>query len=158
MSKFATNVYGVFHGIYFWGQGFKDTETRVKWDEFWNNLSRRTYWRFCPPKDSYGGSCGNLVSIQNTIYMHPMDFAVTLVSPGYCRMCVDGGDNKKYFTHFSGEVRELLEICNECAEKCGGTFELFASEEYVIDEDRHPTINIITSEEEYNSKCKTLVP
>ena len=137
MKQFAIKVHGTFNGIYEWGKGFKDEETMKKWNWFWKvefskkkGLSR-LFWKYAEGDDY--ADCGFLSSLTGSIYMHPMEFKSVLVTSGSCPCVYSDENGKEYFNNFQSELRELKEICDECAEFCDGTFDLKISKEFVIE-------------------------
>ena len=134
MKQFAIKVRGIFNGIYEWGNGFKDRETESAWNWFWRvefPKKRALFWKYADG-DDFGG-CGHLSSMTGSIYMHPMDFNAVLVASSGCVKISPSKDGKDYYNHFESELRNLKEICDACAEFCGGTFELLISKEFVIE-------------------------
>jgi hypothetical protein len=141
-KKHAITINGVFNGIYEWGQGFKDRNIADKWNRYWKvefpknkDGFGKLFWKYADG-DDFGG-CGHLSCIGGNIYMHPMNFTTTLIANGGAR--ISHIDGKDYYNHFSNELRELKEICDECAEFCGGSFQLYISPEFEIEVTR-PTI------------------
>lgn len=113
MTKQSTIIVrGIFHDIYFWGKGFKDTETSLAWKKAVDEV-KGIHWSVHTEKHGYG-NVNYLVSTNGSIYLHPMDFTTVLHSCGV-------------HTDDSFDCSELEEICKGIAEKCGGTFELYVS-------------------------------
>lgn len=103
-------VHGVFEGIYSWGKGYESMEVHDAWEKAIREV-KSVFWkvvdsgeRMVPP---------SLVSIQGSIYLHPMDFTTVLHRVGCSEDCYDCDD--------------LNRVCTEIAEKCGGTFKLYVS-------------------------------
>ena len=141
-KKHAITINGIFKGIYEWGKGFKDCETARKWNWFWavefpknKDGFGRLFWKYSEG-DDFGG-CGHLSCIGGNIYLHPMNFNATLIASGCA--CISHIDGKEYYNHFGGALKELKEICDECAEYCGGSFQLNISQEFEVEIPR-PTI------------------
>lgn len=108
---------GVFKGLYEWGTGWSSTETEEKWRGFWSGLdrSKSTYWRHFKDGDS-----DYLVSTGGSVYLHPMDFTMLVRKLGTTKVRLENGGLEERF----GAVDELRDLCAECAEACGGSFEL----------------------------------
>lgn len=133
MEQFAIKVSGVFSDIYKWGVGYVNADMKSKWDWFWQVEFRNKahlFWKYSNG-DDFGG-CGHLSCIGGNIYMHPMDFKAVLISSGVTSISRTD-DGKEYCNHFESEIRELNEICKECAEFCGGHFTLTISKEFSFD-------------------------
>ena len=133
MKQFAIKVSGVFSGIYKWGDGFVSRDMQSAWDWFWKvefGRKHRSFWKYADG-DEFGG-CGILSCNSGAIYMHPMDFKAVLVSSSGVVISTRGKDGKDYYNHFQSEIRNLNEICKECAEFCGGHFTLTISSEFEI--------------------------
>lgn len=131
--KYAVSIKGEFSGIYEWGRGFKDRNMANTWNWWWRvefPKKHYTFWKYSDG-DDYGG-CGHLSCIGGSIYMHPMNFSVTLLSTGGC-VCTSRVEGKDYFVQFASELRELKKICDDCAEFCGGSFSLYLSPEFRIE-------------------------
>lgn len=107
-------VRGTFNNIYFWGKGYRDLETANAWHNAWNEI-KSVFWHHARLDDTE-----YLVGVQGSIYLHPMDFRTILHSCG-CH------------TSDTYDCADLKRICEEVAEKCGGTFDLEVSEEIAID-------------------------
>lgn len=134
MKQFATKVNGVFNGIYEWGRGFMSRNMESKWDWYWKVEFPKKGYIFWKYANNYGfGECGYLVCTDGSIYMHPMEFNSVLVASGGCVCSSMGSDNKRYYNHFESALRELKEICDDCAAFCGGTFDFFISKEFAIE-------------------------
>lgn len=112
-------VKGTFNNIYFWGKGYRDLETANAWHNAWNEV-KSFLWHHARLDDTE-----YLVSVQGSIYLHPMDFRAVLHGCG-CH------------TSDTYDCADLKRICEEVAEKCGGTFDLEVSEEIAIDADLVP--------------------
>lgn len=119
MVKTIVVVKGTFNDIYYWGKGFRDSETSIRWNKALSEVNSFLWTRFSDGKSNY------LVSVQGSIFLHPMDFRAVLYSCG-CH------------TDDTFDCGELLKICNEIAEKCGGTFELEVSKPTVVNVDLMP--------------------
>lgn len=103
---------GVFKDIYYWGTGFVSVKASAKWGAFWAEQrdAPGCFWRtYIHDGTPY------VVGTGGSVYMHPMDFDLVLHKLG---SSYQGG--KEIFP----EVDELVRMCTECAEKCGGTFEM----------------------------------
>ena len=134
MKQFATKVNGVFNGIYEWGRGFMSRGMASKWDWYWKvEFPKKGYifWKYA--EGNGFGECGNLVCTNGSIYMHPMEFNSVLVASGGCIHISTGSDKKRYYNHFESVLRELKEICDDCAAFCGGTFDLYVAKEFAIE-------------------------
>lgn len=112
-------VKGTFNNIYFWGKGYRDLETANAWHNAWDEI-KSVCWHHARLDDTE-----YLVSVQGSIYLHPMDFRAILHGCG-CH------------TDDTYDCAELKKICEEVAKKCGGTFDLEVSEEIAIDADLVP--------------------
>lgn len=113
-------VRGVFQGLYAWGDGWSSVENARKWDEYLANY-KGNYWRPIRSEDNL--SCWTLVSIEGSIYFHPMDFRTVLRSSGG-----KTNGNTKLEQYFGDELRELKQLCQEIAELCGGKLSTFIAE------------------------------
>lgn len=111
MRKAIVLVRGVFKGIYFWGQGWKDEETYRKFKEAEHKFQSYC-WTLKESEES--GSSDYLVSIYGSIYLHPMDFTTVLHN--------SGGLSDDSFG-----CEDLKCICDKIAEACGGSFEMIVS-------------------------------
>jgi len=134
MKQYAIKINGVFNDIYEWGRGFKGNNTMSTWNWFWRvEFPKKgyTFWKYAEG-DKFGG-CGHLSSNSGSIYMHPMEFNSVLVASSGLVCISTGNDKKRYYNHFQSELRELKEICDDCAEFCGGTFDFFVSKEFAIE-------------------------
>ena len=103
---------GVFKNIYYWGTGFVSMKAGAKWGAFWAGQRDASgcFWRtYIHDGTPY------VVGIGGSVYMHPMDFDLVLHKLG---SSYQGG--REIFP----EVDELVRICTECAEECGGSFEM----------------------------------
>lgn len=132
----TVQIRGEFYGIYEWGRGYVFAEMKEKWDYFWNvKLSERWpgFWKYV--KGNEYGEAGSLVSVNEAIYLHPMTFnAVLATNNGNAiRMLPEDGYKNEYHSSFASEIYELNELCKECAEYCGGRFELFTTKEQQIE-------------------------
>lgn len=151
MKEIAIKFNGIFNGLYYWGQGYKNSDVARKWEMFWKYEFPRlksVFWTYAPPKDNYG-SCGNLVSTGAAIYMHPMDFKGVFVGTSGVSTStyVDG---QKYSCTFGSLMAELKEICDACAEYCGGTFNLRISKEFEFEApDYLHDLKEFTNEDDY---------
>ncbi len=103
-------VKGVFKGIYFWGQGWKDNETYRKFAEAEHNI-KSYHWQLSEAE--YEHASNYLVGVVGAIYLHPMGFDAVLHSCGSCDDSFHCGD--------------LKQICEKIAEHCGGSFEMTVS-------------------------------
>lgn len=113
---------GVFNGFYEWGPGWTDPAAAERWREFWDGFDNKRwcYWtHFRDGADSVV-STDFLVGVGGSVHLHPMDF--TLLYRRICstKVCLENGEWAEKF----GEVDELKEICEKCAEFVGGSFEL----------------------------------
>lgn len=115
MNKTSIVVKGYFSGFYEWGNGFKDKETKKKWNQFLSEL--KSLWWTHIKTDEYGSDY--LMNCNNIIFLHPMRFYVVLVDSG---VMVDG-------SYFKADIEELYTICNNLAKYCGGTFRMEVSDE-----------------------------
>jgi len=134
MRHFAIKVRGIFNGIYEWGEGFKSRDIASRWNWYWKvefPKKGHLFWKYAQGGDF--GECGYLTGTDGSIYMHPMDFNAVLVSSSGCVCTSRGSDGKDYYNHFQSVLRTLKEICDECAEFCGGTFDLLISKEFAIE-------------------------
>lgn len=109
-------IRGIFNNIYFWGKGYRDADTAKAWHNAWENIKSICWKHFREPFHN----TEYLVSVQGSIYLHPMNFSAVLHGCG-CH------------TSDTYDCAELKKICEEVAEKCGGTFDLEVSEEIAID-------------------------
>ena len=103
---------GVFKDIYYWGTGFVSVKASAKWGAFWAEQrdAPGCFWRtYIHDGTPY------VVSVGGSVYMHPMDFDLVLHKLG---SSYQGG--REIFP----EVDELVRMCTECAEECGGSFEM----------------------------------
>ena len=112
-------VKGTFHNIYEWGKCYRDADTAKAWHNAWNEVKSFVWHHTRLDNTEY------LVSVQGSIYLHPMDFSAVLHGCG-CH------------TSDTYDCAELKRICEEVAEKCGGTFDLEVSEEIEVDADLVP--------------------
>lgn len=103
-------VRGVFKDIYFWGKGWKDNETYRKFKEAERNI-KSYFWNLHKSDD--GMSSDYLVSVDGSVYLHPMDFSAVLHRCGSSEDSFACGDLKR--------------ICEEIAAYCGGSFEMEVS-------------------------------
>ena len=117
MRKHTILVKGVFNGLYFWGEGWRDNSVAIKWREFWKN-NKSYIWKYVRLNDS-----DYLVSVTNSIFLHPMDFTALLTECG----CLCNG------SYFNDDIERLYKLCSECAEYCGGSFKMLVSEEQCSD-------------------------
>lgn len=115
-------VRGTFHNLYGWGTFWRSADTAKAWREAWENI-KSFMWHYKRIDDT-----DYLVSVQGSIYLHPMDFRTILHGCG-CH------------TDDTYDCAELKRICEEVAEKCGGTFDLEVSEEIAIDANLVPYTN-----------------
>lgn len=115
-------VKGTFNNIYFLGKGYRDLETANAWHNAWNEI-KSVFWHHARLDDTE-----YLVSVQGSIYLHPMDFRAILHGCG-CH------------TDDTYDCADLKRVCEEVAKKCGGTFDLEVSEEIAIDADLVPYTN-----------------
>lgn len=104
-----TKVNFIFHGLYFTGTGWKDAETKAKWDAYWRNINTIS-WKFAEFND---GICGvqYLVGLHGAVYLHPQVTNVTLVA--------DYQTNTKDYSY-----DELCRLMYDCADACGGSVEI----------------------------------
>jgi len=147
-KRHAITINGVFNGIYEWGRGFMSREIADKWNWFWSVEFRKTdhlFWKYADGDMDFG-ECGILSCNSGSIYMHPMDFNAVLVSSMGCICTKRGDDGKEYITQFESEIKHLKEICDACAEFCGGSFTLYISPEYPIE--------VVRPEEEYTGEIE----
>ncbi len=112
-------VKGTFHNIYEWGKCYRDADTARAWHNAWNEV-KSISWHHARLDDTE-----YLVSVQGSIYLHPMDFRAVLHGCG-CN------------TSDTYDCAELKRICEKVAEKCGGTFDLVVSKEIEVDADLVP--------------------
>ena len=112
-------VKGIFHNIYEWGKCYRDADTAKAWHNAWNEI-KSISWHHARLDDTE-----YLVSVQGSIYLHPMDFSAVLHGCG-CH------------TSDTYDCAELKRICEEVAEKCGGTFDLVVSKEIEVNADLVP--------------------
>lgn len=98
-------VKGIFKGLYKWGEGW-DIATKKKWDEFWGDINNRSiFWKYF--KDN--NECDYLFGIQGSIFLHPMNFSAILYAE---------------FGDINNQIEELRKLCSNCAEYCGGAFDM----------------------------------
>lgn len=136
MAK-AIHFYGSFKGIYEWGHGYISDEKRELWNKFWEEEFPKLdfwYWfKFIPGETT--GSCGTLVSILASIYMHPYAIHGILTSTGGHSGCSLPEEKHQYdYTfRFLEPIDQLRQICEACAQYCGSTFELKVTKEFDFD-------------------------
>lgn len=103
-AKTIYRIKGQFEGIYRWGVGYITYEQMRKWELFWS-IQQKTYWT-CFTKFEHGFTNHYLVSTWGSCYLHPDCFNLVLENPS------------------EGLLRELKEICENCAKECNGTFKM----------------------------------
>lgn len=120
-EKTIYRIKGQFDGIYRWGVGFITHHQMRKWELFWS-IQQKIYWT-CFTKDyGYGNPTHYLVSTYGSCYLHPDCFNLVLENPS------------------EGVLRELHEICEECAKECDGTFTMeYTTHTIVIDDTKTQT-------------------
>lgn len=119
MKETIVVVKGTFNNLYFWGKGYRDLETLKNWNDAWENIKSFHWKHFKSSNTNY------LVGVQGSIFLHPMDFKAVLHGCG-CH------------TDDTFNCNELKRICEEVAEKCGGTFDLEVSKPIEVDIDILP--------------------
>ena len=117
------------NGIYGWGEGFSK-ESYAKWTDFWNNKFKSNHWQYV--KADGINSADYLVTVDGSIYLHPMGFTTVLKGCGVCS-CerVNGVEVREYFDC----ARELEKIIKECCEYCGATYKFKRVEKEVSFDD-----------------------
>lgn len=119
MKKTIVVVKGTFNNIYFSGKGYRDLETLKNWNDAWENI-KSFHWKYFKTSNTQ-----YLVGVQGSIFLHPMDFKAVFHGCG-CH------------TDDTFNCKDLQRICNEVAEKCGGTFDLEVSKPIEVDIDIVP--------------------
>lgn len=95
---------GRFDGLYVWGPGWEDPSYRDKWNEYWDSFKGNPYW-----SHFRDGGTHHLVSVDGSVFMHPMGFNILLPA------C---GTNTR-------AVEDLKAACEECVKRVGaGSFAL----------------------------------
>lgn len=116
MKSKITKVRINFEGIYEWGKGWTSDYAYRMWQLYWSKVNA-IYWN-CFMKTENGQISYYLVSTYGGAYMHPDSFTIVI-------------------RRADGELRELEEICQKCAEECGGTMKMYVSTKEVdFDEER----------------------
>lgn len=116
MKSKITKVRINFEGIYEWGKGWTSDYAYRMWQLYWSKVNA-IYWN-CFMKTENGQISYYLVSTYGGAYMHPDSFTIVI-------------------KRADGELRELEEICQKCAEECGGTMKMYVSTKEVdFDEER----------------------
>lgn len=111
-------VRGVFHGIYEWGKGWVSNDVALKFKEAERNI-KSYFWNLHESND--GMSSDYLLSTDGSVYLHPMNFDTVLHRCGSSEDSFSCGDLKR--------------ICEEIAEACGGSFEMYVSKPFEAKQD-----------------------
>lgn len=118
MIEHIVLVKGTFGGIYEWGKGYLNGKGQL-WREALADV-KDIMWKVVTKDDHE-----YLLSVQGSIYLHPMDFRTVLHSCGcHSADTFDCGN--------------LLKICNKIAEHCGGTFKLEVSKPFDVEAEMFP--------------------
>ena len=137
MRHLVISYEGTFKGLYEWGHGWKDAETRRKWNEFWENPEKHMkwpsgFWLYAP-----SGKCnttGCLASLTgNSIYLHPLRMRGTMFGDCPTKTYLPGRFDTPFESCFEIDMTDFKTICDACAAFCGGTFSLRVSRETEIE-------------------------
>ena len=110
MRTIITKVRVDFEGIYEWGTGFIDDHKYRLWHLYWSTKCKGIFWNVLS-KQEYGQISHFIVSTYGGGYMHPDNFTIF----------VEGGVSP------NGAIKELEELCQRCAEECGGKVQILVS-------------------------------
>lgn len=121
IERHTVYVYGQWEYVYKLDEGYDES----KWNEYWSE-KRMIFWRAIKPKRH--GYCWELLGCGDAIYLHPMNFSAILHGSGISSKGEENGYPSLY-----EELRELNKVCKEVGELYGSKFELFATDEQIID-------------------------
>lgn len=112
-------------GIYFWGKGWKDPETALKWYSYLNKSWSSIFWKVTADRNSV-----YLVTTNGGGMIHPMDFDIVLKENGCHVYRYENG--RRIEEHC--EIEDLRNQIGSLVEYCGGTIGKWEVKEYEAQE------------------------
>lgn len=112
----------VFSGIYEMGKGWVD-DAQEKWVDFWERTPKK-WWYLIESPDAFNEYDLYLLSVAGGCRLHPKRFTILI--------------NDEVFGEKNGEpyceyAEEIIKLCRQCAECCGGGIKIYGSKGYDTD-------------------------
>ena len=112
-------------GIYFWGDGWKDTETQLRWYDYLDRIWDSVFWKVA--RDT---QAAYLFNVNGGGMVHPMDGVNLILKESSCKVYhyVDGQKVEHLY-----EIDDLKKQLEDLAEHCGGLVKDWEVNQYEID-------------------------